>query len=180
MNIFEILLGQIPEALYFALFLIYVKSLNCRKFVFILLILVEYLLLLYLFPYNWLFHICFVVMTFLTLKILYKNRAQITDVFILAIAYLYLGATSIISFVITNGDMLFAIIINRILIFAPIIIFKHKLRYIQILYKRQWNRESLHKKIKATTFRSLNLVIFNIMFYLINFCMVIGAIMKAG
>ena len=178
MNYIEILLGQIPEALYFSLFMIYVKNLKTKRIIFTALMVFEYLLLLYIFPYNWLFHIGFMIVTFLILKILYKNNAQITDVFLLVIAYIYLGVTSAISFILTNGNMLLAIVINRILIFAPIVIFNHRLNRIQDLYKKQWNRESPYKKIKAITFRSINLVTFNIVFYLLNLCMMIGAIMK--
>ena len=40
---------------------------------------------------------------------------------------------------------------------------------IQGVYKKVWNRnDATKKKIKSTTFRCLNLVVFNIMFYVIN------------
>ena len=41
----ELLIGQIPEAIFFALFMIYAKGLKEKRILFIVLMIVEYLLL---------------------------------------------------------------------------------------------------------------------------------------
>ena len=45
MNLTQILLGQIPEAIYFALFLIYSKNIKNKRLLFIILMIVEYIIL---------------------------------------------------------------------------------------------------------------------------------------
>lgn len=168
----ELLLGQIPEAIFFALFMIYAKGIKEKRILFTILMIIEYLLLKYSFPYNWIFQIGYMVTTFLTLKILYKEKSQITDIFILLIAYLILGITSIFCFLLFKNNMILVSISNRIIIFSLLFIFKNKLIKIQKIYKFLWNRnDKVKKKIKSTTFRALNIVIFNIVFYLINICM---------
>lgn len=168
----ELFLGQIPEAIFFALFMIFAKGLKEKRLLFTILMVIEYLLLLYSFPYNWLFHICFMVTTFIILKVLYKEKSQITDVFLLLIGYIILGITSIISWLLFNFNMSLVAIFNRIIIFTFIFILNKKLYKIQNIYKFLWNRnDRIKKKIKSTTFRALNIVVFNISFVLINLCM---------
>ena len=73
----------------------------------------------------------------------------------------------------TINNYMFYVILNRICIFLFLIIFRKKLPKIQKLYKKLWNRnDTVSKKMKSTTFRALNLVLFNIMFYVINVCMI--------
>ena len=88
MEILEILLGQIPEAMFCALFLIYTKELRENKLIFTIFMIVEYLLLKYSFPFNSWFHILYIALTFVTLKVIYKEKSQITDTFIMMMAYL--------------------------------------------------------------------------------------------
>lgn len=172
MNLLELFLGQIPEAVFFALFMIFAKALQKKRFLFTVIMTVEYISLLNLFPYNWYFHISFMVITFLTLKILYKEESQITDIFILLIAYIVLMLTSAICFVICGKNALIATILNRVIIFGLLFCYRNSLNRIQKLYKKFWNRSSEPKAIKSTTFRSLNIVIFNIMFVIFNVGMI--------
>ena len=52
MDILEIILGQIPEAVYFAVFMILVKELKEKRFLFIISMIIEYLLVLNVLPYS--------------------------------------------------------------------------------------------------------------------------------
>lgn len=168
----ELFLGQIPEAIFFALFMIFAKGLKEKRLLFTILMVIEYLLLKYSFTYSWLFHIGYVITTYLTLKVLYKEKSQIIDVFLLLIGYIILGITSIISWLLFNFNMSLVAIFNRIIIFTFIFILNKKLYKIQNIYKFLWNRnDRIKKKIKSTTFRALNIVVFNISFVLINLCM---------
>lgn len=169
----ELLLGQIPEAIFFALFMIYAKGIKEKRILFTILMIIEYLLLINIFPYNWLFHISYMITTVLTLKILYKEKSQITDIFILLIAYIFLGISCVIPYFIiwkTINNYLVYVILNRIIIFTFLFTLNYKLLNIQKVYKTTWNRNDKIKRIiKTTTFRALNLVIFNITFCLIYF-----------
>lgn len=180
----ELFLGQIPEAIYFALFMIFAKDLKEKRFLFIILMITEYLLLLNIFPYNIWFHLSQFMMTYILLKILYKEKCQVTDIFILAIASVILIAIcAALYFIIwsTINNYLIYAILTRICMFLIIILFRKKLNKIQNLYKIIWNRnDKLRKNIKTTTFRALNLVIFNIMFYAINIGMIFILIQKGG
>ena len=169
MNMLEIILGRVAEALYFSIFLILAKRLKTKRIIFMLLMCFEYLLLYQLFPYDVKFQISYTIMTFLILKILYKEKAQVTDIFTFAIASIFLIITSIISFLIFKENMVYVAIANRLIIFISLYIARNKLYYIQNIYKKLWNRnDDIKKKMKSTTFRSLNIVVFNIMFYIIN------------
>ena len=165
----EIILGRVAEALYFSIFLILAKRLKTKRIIFMLLMCFEYLLLYQLFPYDVKFQISYTIMTYLILKLLYKEKAQITDIFTFAIASIFLIITSIISFLIFKENMVYVAIANRLIIFISLYIARNKLYYIQNIYKKLWNRnDDIKKKMKSTTFRSLNIVVFNIMFYIIN------------
>lgn len=165
----EIILGRVAEALYFSIFLILTKRLKTKRIIFMLLMCFEYLWLYHLFPYNVNFQISYTIMTYLILKVLYKEQAQITDIFTFGIASLFLIITSIVSFLICKGNMIYVAIVNRLIIFTSLYMARNKLHCIQKIYKKLWNRnDEIEKKMKSTTFRSINIVAFNIMFYIIN------------
>lgn len=175
MNILEVLLGQIPEAIYFAIFMILVKNLKKKRILFILLMIIEYLLLKQFLHYTVWFQILYTFITFLILKVLYKEYAQITDIFTFTIASICLMISCI---VLTLPNILFGVsqaicvALNRIFIFVMLYVFRKRMPMIQKLYKKLWNRnDKVAKKMKSTTFRSLNVVIFNFMFYVVNICM---------
>jgi hypothetical protein len=47
------------------------------------------------------------------------------------------------------------------------------------IYKKLWNRnDKVPKKMKTTTFRALNLVVFNILFAVLNLCMLYAIHLK--
>ena len=172
----EILIGQIPEAIYFSLFMIFAKNLKSKRILFTVLMVAEYLLLKQFINFNIWFQIIYTFMTFVILKVLYKEKAQVTDIFTFAIGSVVLMIISIVSYFIvwkTVNIYYVALALNRILIILFLILTYNKLYKIQNLYKRFWNRnDKIKKKMKSTTFRALNLVIFNIMFYIINICMI--------
>lgn len=178
MNLFEILLGQVPEALYFALFIILSKNITTKRFIFIASAILEYILLMYAFPYNIWSHILYFIALYLILKLFYNDKCQITDIFTLGIASLILMICSFITYIIFGPNMLLVSISSRMLLFSTLIILRNKLPLIQNIYKNLWNRnDNVRKKIKSTTFRGLNVVIFNFMFYIINIGMVCAIVM---
>lgn len=172
MELGQLLLGQIPEALYFAIFMIFVKQLKEKRILFTLITIIEYALLFNLFKDSYVSHIIFFIFTYCLLKILYKEKCQITDIFTLGVASLILILTSAILYVIvwkTVNIFIIYVVLHRIILFLILCIFKDELPKIQSLYKKLWNRnDNIPKKMKSTTFRSFNLVVFNLMFYIIN------------
>ncbi len=172
MKLDQLLLGQIPEAIYFALFMIFTKQLKERRILFASIIIIEYVLLFNVFKESYISHIIFFISMYCLLKIFYKEKCQIIDIFALGIASIILMVTSAILYLIvwkTVNVFMVYVILHRIVLFLILILFKDKLPKIQNLYKKLWNRnDGVPKKMKSTTFRSLNLVVFNLMFYIIN------------
>jgi hypothetical protein len=185
MDYLQLFLGQIPEAVYFALFLIFTKKLKTHRLIFCIIVLIEYLLLVNLFPFNLWFHVGLTIMVYLSLKVLYKERAQVTDIFTLGVASILLITVSMINYIlfcnVLNVNFVTSAITQKILLFIILLLLKPKLYNIQKLYKRLWNRnDKVPKKMKTTTFRAINVVIFNMTFYLINIGMLIAIIHNRG
>lgn len=167
----ELVLGQIPEAVYFALFMIFVKKLNSKKLLFTTLMIIEYIFLKCFLVYTTWFQVMYFILAFVIMKMLYKDKANVTDIFTLGIASVILIFTGFISYVLiyfTFKNMVIGAILVRIITFALLFIFKDKLSKINALYKKLWNRSKIKYKMKSTTFRALNLVIFNLSFVIIN------------
>lgn len=180
MNLYELFLGQVPEAVYFALFLILTKKLKNRRLLFIAIMTIEYVLSMNIEMFSTWPHAIYTILVFITLEVLYKEKAQITDVFTFGISSLVLILISAISFLIFGpDDMLSVSILSRTLLFIFLLLFGKKLPKIQDLYKKLWNRnDKVKTKMKSTTFRSLNVVIFNLMFYAINLGMVYALLIR--
>lgn len=180
--ILEVFLGQIPEAIYFALFMILAKNLKEKRLLFMFLMILEYVVLKYFIHFNIWFQVLYTVMTFIILKILYKEKAQVTDIFTFTIGSILLMIISAFClFVIYTfyKNTLVVVLINRLLSFVVLFLLRNKLYKIQNLYKKLWNRNDKVKKVmKSTTFRCINLVVFNVMFYVINigmlYCIFVG------
>lgn len=64
----QLLLGQIPEAIYFALFIILTKSYKNKRILFIVLSIIEYILLLNLFPYSTWSHISYFALMYVIMN----------------------------------------------------------------------------------------------------------------
>lgn len=179
MELLETMLGQLPESIYFAIFLIATKRIKTKRILFLILMIIEYLLLKQLFEFNIWFQVSDCFMTFLTLKVLYREKAQVTDIFTFGIASIILIFSSMITYLLFKPNMLLVAISNRLLLMLFLVITFNKLYKIQNLYKSLWNRnDSIKKKMKSTTFRSLNIVVFNLMYYIINLGMTYAILIR--
>ncbi len=167
----SILLGMIPETLFFTLFLTYTKNLKNKRIKLFLLISIAYVLCMFLRRYKIIYYVLFIVLIYIILKFLYKEKTQIIDVFIIAITYLYLTLDSIIcyAFVKENLNNYYGLLLlNRCLLIIPFI-FKDKF---YILYKKYcglWNRnDSIKRPIKSITLRNISLILLNFLIFIIN------------
>ena len=169
---FKIFIELLPEAIFFSLFMIFAKNLKEKRILFVMLTCIEYLLLFKAFPFSMYSKIGFFIVTFVILKMLYKEKSQITDVFILAVAsIIIIISCAIPSFLVIYNILDYKIyaVITRVIMFSILLVSKNKISNIQKVYKKIWNRnDKVKKKIKSVTFRSANVVIFNIMFFIIN------------
>lgn len=169
--ILSIFLGLIPEVLYFTLFITYTKNIKEKRIKLFLLISLVYILCMFIQRYKIFYYVLFIVLIYLIMKVLYKKKTQILDVFVISIGAIYMTIVSYIGFCFFNEDLsnyYIMMLIARILLFLPFIFRK----YFNILYKKYcklWNRNDDEKRpIKSITLRNISLVTINIAIFLMN------------
>lgn len=165
----SIILGLIPEVLYFTLFLIYAKDLKEKRIKLSISITIIYLLCIFIIQYKILFYVAFMIFIFFSLKLLYKKKIQIIDLFVVGIAEGYLALLSLLIYLPKNNLQYFIVYaINRILLFIPFI-FRNKFNMLYKKYCSLWNRNYTKKQpIKSITLRNISLFAINIIVLIIN------------
>ena len=166
------LLNFIPEIIYYNLSIIFIKNIKQKKKILFVLTSISYILSSFFSFYSVYSYILNIIFSYVILKILYKKECYIIDLFIISIIICYAMIVSFISFKIFNNNYDFyyiAFIIDRILLFLPILLFKKKLNKIYEGYKKLWNRNYKEKvKIKSLTLRGISLIFINIFIVAIN------------
>lgn len=172
---FLLIFEKICEAIYFTLFLIYGKKLKEKRLLLLTIMIIEYLLFKNFIKFNVLFQVCYTFMSFINLKVLYKEEAQITDIFLFASASVILIIVSGIFAVLVYNNILnytLGIILLRIVLFTLLILNQKNINKIYKAFCKRWNRNKT-SKIKSLTLRNISVIIFNLMFYSINLAMII-------
>lgn len=174
-DILELLLGQIPEALFFSLFIIIGKDLKEKRILFTCLMILQYFILANVFPYDMLFRIIYTAVVFLNLKALYGEKAQVTDIFLFAASLVILLVFTfpflLLNLVINNVYIVCAI--SKICLFLFLFLIRKHIRKLYVKFFKHWNRNDLEKrKIKSLTLRNASIVAFNILFYVTNILLV--------
>lgn len=114
-------------------------------------------------------------MSFVNLKVLYKEKAQVTDIFLFATASLILIAISAFCyslFYATTKNYTSALIINRILMFVVLYFARNKIQSAYKNFCSLWNRHNNPNKIRSLTLRNISIITFNLMFWFINLGMI--------
>lgn len=171
----SILLGLIPEVLYFTLFVSYAKNLKEKRIKLFLLISVAYFVCMIFQRYKLIYYLMFIVLEYISLKLLYKQKAQIIDIFIITLSFFYLSIMSYICFLFMKEDRsnyFLLYIIDRILVFL-IFIFKNKFNILYKKYCNLWNRNDniKNRPIKSITLRNISLIILNFIICFMNLYM---------
>lgn len=149
-KILEMVLGQIPEAIYFSLFMIFSKQLKEKRFLFISLMTIEYLIIQKLIHFDIWLQIIYTAFVFVILKLLYKEKAQITDIFTFTISSILMIIVDIPLYFIVHAitdNFIIYVLIARVVLFGSLFLLKNKLPKIQNVYKNLWNRNDYKKKI---------------------------------
>ena len=164
-----IFVGMLPEVIYFTLFLIYTKNIKTKKVKLFFLIMVVYILCILLDMYKIIYYIMFIFLIYLVLKILYKDKTQIIDIFIINVAFIYVCFISYICFLfVKNNVTIYYImtIINKILLFLPFI-FKNKFYKLYKKYCSLWNRnDKENRPIKSITLRNISFISLNLFIFI--------------
>ena len=172
-----IILEKVLEAIYFAMFLLIGKNIKNKKLLFIGIMVFEYVMLTNFIEFNVWFQLIYTFMSFVNLKVLYREKAQITDIFLFMVASLTLIFVSFISYmpfhIITKGNVelreyLVALFLNRALLGLILIAGRNLIRNNYKKFCSLWNRHAIPNQIKSLTLRNISVIIFNLMFWLIN------------
>lgn len=168
--ILSLVLGAGLDSLYYTLFILKSKNINKNKLLLFIIIFISYILLFMIVRYNMYLYLIFYIIIYITLKIIYK--AQIIDYFVLIISGTYYLLISIFCYYIIPIYTV-ALIINKLLLFLPIIL-NNTLNKIYLIYNKMWNRNYNNKMpIKSLTLRNISLVILN-SFIIINYIILLN------
>lgn len=179
-----IFLEKVLEAIYFSMFLLIGKNIKEKRLLFTVIMILEYLMLKHFIKYSVYFQLAYTFMSYVNLKVLYKEKAQITDIFLFAAASINLiiisGIFAILTYYVVN-NYLIMIILLRIVIFSLLYFLQNHIRNGYKTFCSLWNRHNKPKQIKSLTLRNISIIMFNLMFYIINVGMLICiAIIEKG
>lgn len=156
----NIFLGMLPEVLFFTMFLIYSKKIKEKRTILFVLIILNYIGTGILNTYSIYSYIIFIIFEYVILKLLYKEKVELIDVFLITISHIYLFIISISCYKIF-ADYNIALLTNRLLLLMPFV-FKNKLNYLYEEYKKLWNRNNNNNKIRSISLRNISLIFLNI------------------
>ena len=168
--VLNILLGILFEIIFITLMTIKVKDIKDKKIKLFFSVLTTYFLsgILINFTYNnqYIFYILFNIICFMFMKILYKEKVDIIDLFLIYFIEMILNFTSLICMKVLDYNY-YSMILNR---FVLILIYYLPLRFnnIYIKIKRNWNRHR-NNKIKSITLRNLIIITCNLSMYVIYY-----------
>ena len=168
-------LAQLPEPVYFSLFLIIGKNIKEKRLLLISVMTIQYLLLVRIFPYNVWFQLIYTFMSFVNLKVLYKEKAQVTDIFLFSVSSIILILISAFCYgiiYVTVKNYVLALIMNRMLMFAILYFSRNKIKNIYKKFCSLWNKHNNLNKIRSLTLRNISIITFNLMFWFINLGMI--------
>lgn len=167
----SLLLGMLPEVLFFTLFLVYTKDIKDKKIKLFISIMLVYILCIMINRFKTLYYVVFIFLIYLVLKLLYKKKTQIIDVFVFSLSTIYLSFVGYICSRFINDNYLvyyIMLIINRILLFVPFI-FKKTFNKMYKTYCGLWNRnDKIKRPIKSITLRNISLSVLNIFIFIMN------------
>ena len=169
--IVSIIMGMIPDVLFFILFIINTKQIKDKKIILGICITIAYILCIMIKQYITLYYLSFILLVYIILYLLYRKETQFIDILVFSVATIYLSFVGFICSIFIKSDLsnyYFVLIINRILLFIPFI-FKSKFNYLYEKYKKLWNRNDKEKRLlKSITLRNISLISLNIFIFIMN------------
>lgn len=164
--ILSIVLGMLPDIMYYYLYIKNIKNINTKKILFFTLLLVGFIATnIY---YNLYTYLLFDVIIFLIIKKLYNSQAN--DIFLVIFIELYMILLSIMCFFLIENYII-AFIFYRVLMFIPLL-FKNEIKLLYKNYTMLWNRHNIPNKIKSITLRNISLVGLNVLIILMYIILV--------
>lgn len=151
------ILGAILQPIYFSLFMFYTKEIKNKRLLFITIMILETLILRCgLKIYDGInFELLYSISMYIVMKILYENKARITDFVTFIISVIFLGITSVLVYFIIGMNIYGLLIINLFVLLITYLL-RYKLPKIEKFYKKIWNRHNNKKMLKSITIRGIS------------------------
>lgn len=169
----SVLLGSIFEICFIAIMLIKIKGIKTKRWLVFLITLISYFAsgVLVSFTYNnqYLCYISLNIFIYLLMKLFYKEKFQIIDVFLIYYIIMTVNFTCLIMMKIIGYNLQFLYLNRLTLIF--IMLLSNKLRVLYKKYIKYWNRKD-GNKIKSITVRNISIITMNTLLYIINWYVV--------
>ena len=160
----SILFGLLPESIYFALFFIFAKKIESKRWLLFGLIFAVNLILSAFFAFSVWYHFLFIFLMYGILWLLY--RAEFIDIFVVTSASFILAVLGFACYFLIPNYWV-AAIINRAGMFAFLFLTRNKLNSWYMIYRRAWNRRP-GAKVKSITVRNISMVLLNLMLYALS------------
>jgi hypothetical protein len=158
----SLILGILPQALFFEFFVINIKGIKNKRFLLFILLYIMCILLNMIIRYNLYLYLLYTPLYYIIMKILYKKKTQIVDVFIIALSFaIMMTISALCSLIYKNNFNLYwiAYIVNNILLFSTLL-FKKQFQKFYKFYCSNWNRKE-GNKIRSITLRNISLISLN-------------------
>ena len=160
--ILSLILGILPQTLFFEFFVINIKGIKKKRLLLFILLYILCILLNMIVRYNLYLYLLYTPLYYAILKLLYRNKVQIIDVFIIALSFaVMMTISALCSLIYKNNYNLYwiAYIVNNILLFATLLFKKHFQKFYKF-YCGNWNRKD-GNKIRSITLRNISLISLN-------------------
>ena len=162
--VLSILVGLIPESAFMALVIVFSKNTREKRIALFSLILLSNIICGMLLMGSLWYHFAFMSSIYLILFILY--RSHIMDVFLITTTWLYIAIIGAFCFFVFDNYII-GLIINRLLLLVPLLLFTNKFNAWYKIYVSLWDRKE-GNPIKSITLRNWSLVILNILMLILN------------
>ena len=167
------ILASIFHSVYYCLFISESKKIKNKKIYFIMLTIVDYLIAQNIIKFKLGINadLFLLIVFYVNLKFLYKDKARITDLITFILADTILGIISVIIYFIF-GMNFFSLIVELTIPILIVILFGNKLNVIDQFYNKFWNRKRNKVKIKSITVRGFSFCITVFEFLALHFWMI--------
>jgi hypothetical protein len=172
--IISLLLGILPDILYYYIYIKSIKKINTKNILFFILLCINYILCIILIQHQFYLYIIQDIIIYFIIKKLYSS--QINDVFLVIFLETYMLVLALISFNLIENYIV-SFVVYRIFLFLPLI-FKNRIINFYENYTKLWNRHNIPHKIKSITLRNISLVVLNIMIILMYIILLHISIIK--
>ena len=159
----SLLLGILPQSLYFNLFVTNIKGIKNKRGLLLIILFILCILLNMIIRYNIYLYLLFIPLYYIALKLLYKKKTQIIDIFIIALSFTIMMLISSICsrLCLININLYWiAYIINNVSLFATLLLKKWLVKFYKF-YCKNWNRKE-GNRVRSISLRNVSLISLNV------------------